>query len=149
MLPAPRPVPLERLHVALGDPTRTSTFPQTVENSGDERVDEQWTGVDDTPSAVDERWTPGPQALRRSRGRTVDADYRGPHASRNYNDVMGTTVDDGPMAPHRLHTTKPPLTCDDAVSSTVSTPPMTTMNLNTSSRFFTGPVGKSRAGATP
>ena len=129
--------------------TRTSQFPQSVENSGDNRVDDRWTDVDDRAPTVDERWTDDPQHLRIVRGRPVDADYRAPHTLWNYMRVMGTDVDDAPSAPHGLHTHDRGLTCADTVSSTPSTPPMTTMNMKLSPRFFTGPVGKSRVGATP
>ena len=124
-------------------------FPQSVENSGDNPVDSRWTPVDAAPRTVDEQWTVRPQMMRIVRGRTVDDDYRGPHGPRNYTRVMGTAVDERRSTPHPLHTPDGALTCGNGHSSTVSTPLTTTMNLSTSPKIFSGPVGKSRAGATP
>ena len=100
---------LDRRHTAIHPPR----YPQVVENSGENPVDEEWTGVDEAPAAVDERWTPRPHPLGIVRGRAVDADYRGPHATRNYTAVMWTAVDERPVAPHRLHTPDRALTCTD------------------------------------
>lgn len=105
--------PVRRQPIAVSASTWMSFFPQPVDNPGDNRVDNQWTVVDERRGAVDEQWTRRPQHLRTLGGRAVHDDYRGPHTQGNSMDVMGTAVDDTPLGPHHLHMHDVVLTCND------------------------------------